>query len=251
MTLNTFGRPNGRLNTAGARERVKVEPQSPSTAYDHDLENYAEYDTYQTPYNGCTLICDRDNFSSRTPSAPSDSHFASPGRIPSLPGSSESGHGPSQRDYSKTPYGPRYPGQPQRSLTTPRASITSPQRRKQEARFACSIPGCTINSTKGSDLQGHLSTHTEKPFQRHSSIFDQIPHSHANTTPYWNPPRQVEGPGIPVARTVNNNGGGGSNGHPAPPVSCDEMIACDNRAAIRDWFQLACLSLLAFLIAAS
>ncbi|TFK70437.1 hypothetical protein BDN72DRAFT_870297 [Pluteus cervinus] len=111
----------------------------------------------------------------------------------------------------------------------------------------------------------------------HPANFDQIPPSHANT-PDWNPPQQLEGPGMPVARTGNSNGSSGSNGsngHPIPPgvsgstgtdggateggdneadgddrtycfcdgVSYGEMIACDDHACEREWFHLACIGL--------
>ncbi|KAJ7597286.1 hypothetical protein C8J56DRAFT_773740 [Mycena floridula] len=104
------------------------------------------------------------------------------------------------------------------------------------------------------------------PFLNGHSGYD-LPASNAN--PDWNTPRQLEGPGMPVARTyrpvtpplpINGVGGAPTDGAGTEVgegegdgddtlycfcqrVSYGEMIACDDNNCEREWFHLACIGL--------
>ncbi|KAF5327750.1 hypothetical protein D9619_004734 [Psilocybe cf. subviscida] len=54
------------------------------------------------------------------------------------------------------------------TVTTGRTANASIARRKQEANFACTIPGCNSTFTRGFNLKGHLRSHFEqKPYKCH------------------------------------------------------------------------------------
>jgi len=54
------------------------------------------------------------------------------------------------------------------NVTTGRTAKASIQRRKQDANFACTVPGCNSTFTRGFNLKGHLRSHYEqKPYKCH------------------------------------------------------------------------------------
>jgi hypothetical protein len=57
---------------------------------------------------------------------------------------------------------------PKANVTTGRTANASHRRRKQDANFACSVPGCGSTFTRGFNLKGHLRSHfEEKPYKCH------------------------------------------------------------------------------------
>ena len=57
---------------------------------------------------------------------------------------------------------------PKVNMTTGRAANVSHRRRKQDANFACTVPGCGSTFTRGFNLKGHLRSHfEEKPYKCH------------------------------------------------------------------------------------
>ena len=81
-------------------------------------------------------------------------------------GSSNGGH---RREGSTTsnqdaPTGPIA----KQNVTTGRTANASIRRRKQDANFACTVPGCNSTFTRGFNLKGHLRSHYEqKPYKCH------------------------------------------------------------------------------------
>ena len=54
------------------------------------------------------------------------------------------------------------------NVTTGRTANASIRRRKQDANFACTVPGCNSTFTRGFNLKGHLRSHYEqKPYKCH------------------------------------------------------------------------------------
>ncbi|KAF8150134.1 hypothetical protein B0H34DRAFT_639113, partial [Crassisporium funariophilum] len=54
------------------------------------------------------------------------------------------------------------------NVTTGRTANASHRRRKQDANFACTVPGCGSTFTRGFNLKGHLRSHYEqKPYKCH------------------------------------------------------------------------------------
>ena len=54
------------------------------------------------------------------------------------------------------------------NVTTGRTANTSIRHRKQDANFACTVPGCNSTFTRGFNLKGHLRSHYEqKPYKCH------------------------------------------------------------------------------------
>ena len=57
---------------------------------------------------------------------------------------------------------------PKVNVTTGRTANASHRRRKQDANFACTVPGCGSTFTRGFNLKGHLRSHfEEKPYKCH------------------------------------------------------------------------------------
>jgi len=57
---------------------------------------------------------------------------------------------------------------PKVNVTTGRTANASQRRRKQDANFACTVPGCGSTFTRGFNLKGHLRSHYElKPYKCH------------------------------------------------------------------------------------
>ena len=57
---------------------------------------------------------------------------------------------------------------PKVNVTTGRTANASHRRRKQDANFACNVPGCGSTFTRGFNLKGHLRSHfEEKPYKCH------------------------------------------------------------------------------------
>ena len=57
---------------------------------------------------------------------------------------------------------------PKVNVTTGRTANASHRRRKQDANFACTVPGCGSTFTRGFNLKGHLRSHFElKPYKCH------------------------------------------------------------------------------------
>ena len=55
---------------------------------------------------------------------------------------------------------------PKVNVTTGRTANASHRRRKQDANFACTVPGCGSTFTRGFNLKGHLRSHfEEKPYK--------------------------------------------------------------------------------------
>jgi len=57
---------------------------------------------------------------------------------------------------------------PKANVTTGRTANASHRRRKQDANFACDVPGCGSTFTRGFNLRGHLRSHYDlKPYKCH------------------------------------------------------------------------------------
>ena len=57
---------------------------------------------------------------------------------------------------------------PKVNVTTGRTANASHRRRKQDANFACTVPGCGSTFTRGFNLKGHMRSHfEEKPYKCH------------------------------------------------------------------------------------
>ena len=57
---------------------------------------------------------------------------------------------------------------PKVNVTTGRTANASHRQQKQDANFACTVPGCGFTLTRGFNLKGHLRSHSEeKPYKCH------------------------------------------------------------------------------------